>query len=1223
MQQSQQQQEERENNDAMMEESNNLMWEEENNNNQASSSLENNHVIFTLTPPYNTIMDAMSVIDDLIVMAKNGQRRRRRRRRRRRMMMASIDEEDDEEEEEEELSSPALDDGEAASTENTKQHHYGRRRRLILRELSIQDAFSLAAPTPKPTTTATSSSSNNDDDDANNFWSRILSRGLEKEDEEEGDSSSSSSSSSKEEDNNNFNSCISLLEGIVLEPSSSSLQSSYEFSLINTNSTKSSPSSPSSSSSLPTTTTPECIASIIAGLSIHPTIINIGILSKTVQLDNANAQWVVQGHVVTTTNNEQQQQHEPKRRRPFFEAGLDGTGQVVSVSDTGLDVDNCYFKNHDNVGGLNDSSGSGSGSIIFDGAWHYSQRKVVKYDISKRGGDTSDTLRGHGTHVVGTIAGRHLLDDDNSAAGEYYGNNAKEGMAPASKIHFYDIAVGYTVTDPREHWFTSFHNDQQQHNPQQQGGAKIANGSWGFGYRESYDWICQLYDQLLVDYPDVLYVASAGNSGNKQLDGDGGDSSPYGTVGAPASCKNVFAVGATNSDGYGSNGLHYVIDFSSRGPTSDGRTKPDILAPGYALNSALSSGSSSSSSSDCTKEEGPYLKAGTSMSAPVISGMAALVRQYFQEGWYPCGSRGCNNSGHDAVIHPSGTLVKAVLANGAQYTKGVQVGGSSTVIPDQPVVPYDNTQNMGEVNLLHSLPLAGENDFQVFVQNETPLEDGETKSFYLTLDLLEESCSAALSATLTWYDPPGAIGCMKCLVNDLDLLVENLSASKKHFPNGVAQPDTMNNIERVRIGKRKTSLGDRYKVTVKASSLGPGYTTQNFSLVVTGCFSSVREEEDPTAEPTTQYYELPTTYQANRKQAGNAFGIKAKEDGVTITAFSIHTLISGRKVKLHLYTRNGGIDGDEDFLNDPSEWTMISPSAGIEVDAMGFGSPTLIPEGSFDPVPIAKGVIRSFYLSFIDEAEMLYKAVDSVYPTGAMYTSDGNIEIMTGVGKAANFGANWQSRQMNGAVIYRTESSGSTTPRPTPTPLPTTSPTNSPSNRPTKRPVVVQPPSTPILSMELVTTYKANKKQAGNMFDVFAKQDVTISSFKIHTLLKSAAVPMTIYTRLGSWENYDKEPSAWEKIVTINVDCQGYGNPTIVSGINMHIPIESGSTRAFYLTFDEEPELLYYYSEEYPSGSVYAEDSALKIMTGVGKGINFGTTYLSRQLNGAVMYSLS
>ena len=86
------------------------------------------------------------------------------------------------------------------------------------------------------------------------------------------------------------------------------------------------------------------------------------------------------------------------------------------------------------------------------------------------------------------------------------------------------------------------------------------------------------------------------------------------------------------------------------------------------------------------------------------------------------------------------------------------------------------------------------------------------------------------------------------------------------------------------------------------------------------------------------------------------------------------------------------------------------------------------------------------------------------------------------------------------------------------------------------------------------------------------------------------------------------------------MDCKGHGAATTVEGMEP-IPLGSGDTRAFYLTLDA-PELLYYYSTELPSGAVAAEDPAVKVMTGVGKAGHFGATYLSRQLNGAVLYHL-
>ena len=136
-----------------------------------------------------------------------------------------------------------------------------------------------------------------------------------------------------------------------------------------------------------------------------------------------------------------------------------------------------------------------------------------------------------------------------------------------------------------------------------------------------------------------------------------------------------------------------MTSWSSRGPTYDGRAKPDIVAPGYNIYSANGNvGKDSCSTTDM---------AGTSMSAPIVAGNAALVRQYFRDGYYPCGAKGCGES-----IAPSGSLVKAVLVNGAQNLRGVQSvpGGSVRSISE-----YDNTQNMGIVKLNRSLSLQGEN----------------------------------------------------------------------------------------------------------------------------------------------------------------------------------------------------------------------------------------------------------------------------------------------------------------------------------------------------------------------------------------------------------------------------------------------------------------------------------------------------------------------------------
>ena len=75
--------------------------------------------------------------------------------------------------------------------------------------------------------------------------------------------------------------------------------------------------------------------------------------------------------------------------------------------------------------------------------------------------------------------------------------------------------------------------------------------------------------------PEHIILFAAGNSG-----------SGFYTVGTPANAKNIIGVGAAS-------GASNLAGFSSRGPTPDGRIKPDLVAPGAGIVSAQSGSSCS------------------------------------------------------------------------------------------------------------------------------------------------------------------------------------------------------------------------------------------------------------------------------------------------------------------------------------------------------------------------------------------------------------------------------------------------------------------------------------------------------------------------------------------------------------------------------------------------------------------------------------------------------
>jgi serine protease AprX len=116
----------------------------------------------------------------------------------------------------------------------------------------------------------------------------------------------------------------------------------------------------------------------------------------------------------------------------------------------------------------------------------------------------------------------------------------------------------------------------------------------------------------------VVVVAAAGNRGfNKTADTAGGASGDYRYISItdPGNADAVITVGSTHRMLPHNYGVSY---FSSRGPTGDGRTKPDLVAPGERIDSA-------------SLGDNFETMDGTSMAAPHVSGAAALLMSRHRE----------------------------------------------------------------------------------------------------------------------------------------------------------------------------------------------------------------------------------------------------------------------------------------------------------------------------------------------------------------------------------------------------------------------------------------------------------------------------------------------------------------------------------------------------------------------------------------------------------------
>ena len=433
----------------------------------------------------------------------------------------------------------------------------------------------------------------------------------------------------------------------------------------------------------------------------------------------------------------------------FTQQQFASSGLLVDVCDSGID----NGTNNPNHFGLYVSGNTG-------------QTSRVVYNRLEGTPNTDSTLQGcdgHGNlnaHIIGGYNDSNAGFPHQDSAGFRYGL----GIAPFVKLGSSVIFDTENFTSPDyEDMISRAYRD----------GAKISSDSWGADTAGDYDIDAQQYDALVRDaQPADSAVPVAGNQGITIVFAAGNAGSGASTVGSPGTAKNVITVGAAENvhshaitnrgaatlgtDGCDTaddeaDSANDIVGFSSRGPCSDGRVKPEIVAPGTHVTGGVGQNvrtmAGTGTALTCfsaggvcglkdnsgnylnffpTNQEWYTTSSGTSHSTPCVAGGAALVYQYFINQW---------------TNPPSPAMVKAYLMNAARYMTGTDAGDDL----------WSNDQGMGMMNLGFAFDGTAR-----ILRDQVPADVFTASGQSRAISGLVVDSGKPVRISLSWTDAPGS-----------------------------------------------------------------------------------------------------------------------------------------------------------------------------------------------------------------------------------------------------------------------------------------------------------------------------------------------------------------------------------------------------------------------------------------------------------------------------------
>lgn len=537
--------------------------------------------------------------------------------------------------------------------------------------------------------------------------------------------------------------------------------------------------------------------------------------------------------------------------------------ELMKVNDLGMpiynqtnNVDAAETSGTDELhsGGSLGLSLSGDGLII--GEWDGGEVRTSHDEFTGRATqmDNPSSLSSHATHVAGTLIGAGVDPDAKGMSYEgdlnaYDWNNDNADMASeaASGLllsnHSYGEIAGWQDRDTAWHWY-GYHDHFEDYK---------------FGL---YDSDASKWDEIASDAPYYLIVKSAGNNRNSNGPSSGTyyrydsnwdwvqDTDPrapndsFNTIPPRGNAKNIMTVGAIEevNGQYTQPSDVNISSFSSWGPTDDGRIKPDLVAEGVNLKSAESS------------SDGAYaIRAGTSMSAPVVTGSLMLLQEYYHDlnGEY---------------------MFSSTLRALAIHTAHETGGGPAP----------DYKFGWGLLNS-EGAAQAIKQDGDEFEFTEDTLNDQQTFSIQANATGEEP-----LKVTLCWTDPEAneTLGdfddrlndTTSKLIHDLDLRVSSDNQTWKPFildPQNPDQPATTGDNDRDNVEQVLIQDPDPGQYTITIDHKGTLTEPQAFSVIASGITTQPIVTHQPDRENYCAGDSISVAYSANEPfQSSNTFSAK-------------------------------------------------------------------------------------------------------------------------------------------------------------------------------------------------------------------------------------------------------------------------------------------------------------------------------------------------------------